>query len=73
MRNRDIILQMKYARIIALIAETQNISIESAMEIFYNSETFGLLSDEKNGLFTMSDKYLADDICREKTNAKFLP
>lgn len=63
MTPRQIILQMKYARIIALIAERQGITIEEAMEAFYNSETFYVM--RHSDLFTMSDCYLAEDVRAE--------
>lgn len=65
MTARETILQMKYARIIRLVAEKCSISIEKAMDVFYNSKTFEHMADESTGLFTMSDKYLAEDICTE--------
>lgn len=65
MRDRDVILQMKYARVISIIAEFKHISPEEAMDIFYKSKTFELICDERTDLFTMSDKYLAEEICRE--------
>lgn len=62
--NRTI-LQMKYARIIALVAETKHISIEEAMDYFYHSTTFKLISGGISDMHTMSDKYLAEDISME--------
>jgi len=42
MEANRIILDMKYARIIAIIAEIKGISNEEAMDIFYKSQFFHL-------------------------------
>jgi len=47
---------MKYARIIALVAEMKHISLEDAMDIFYHSTTFKLISEGISDMHTMSDK-----------------
>ncbi|MBR5432871.1 MAG: DUF3791 domain-containing protein [Bacteroidales bacterium] len=65
MQANSIILQMKYARIIECIAEMKNISLEDAMKIFYSSKTFELISNGVADMHCMSDKYLAEEICRE--------
>ena len=38
------LLQMKYARIISLLSKKANIDVEKAMEIFYQSNTYMLMS-----------------------------
>ena len=43
MEANRIILDMKYARIIEILAERLNISREEAMDIFYNSPLFELI------------------------------
>ena len=40
--KRQIIMDAKYARIINDMSEMYHVSIEKAMDIFYNSENFGL-------------------------------
>lgn len=65
MTANQTILQMKYARIIALVAEMKHISLEDAMDIFYHSTTFKLISGGISDIHTMSDKYLAEEICIE--------
>lgn len=59
------ILRMKYARIIALVATMRQCSVENAMELFYTSRTFKEISEGLSDLYTMSDKYLAEEIIRE--------
>ena len=62
------ILQMKYARIITLVAEQLNIDEEKAMEIFYNSKTYMLMSKGISDFHCLSDAYLAEEIMLEKKN-----
>ena len=40
------LLQMKYARVVSLLAETLNISQVRALDLFYNSETYKYLSQK---------------------------
>lgn len=62
------LLQMKYARIITLVAEQLNIDEEKAMEIFYNSKTYMLMSKGISDFHCLSDAYLAEEIMLEKKN-----
>jgi len=59
------LLQMKYARIIKEIAKMANIPLDKAMDLFYNSQTFQLISNGIADMHCMSDKYLAEEICIE--------
>ena len=68
MQANPTILQMKYARIIALVAEQLNIDEEKAMEIFYNSKTYMLMSKGISDFHCLSDAYLAEEIMLEKKN-----
>ena len=60
------ILRMKYARIIALVATMRRCSVEHDMELFDSSRTFKEISEGLSDLYTMSDKYLAEEIIREE-------
>ncbi len=55
---------MKYARIIDLIAEKQQILLEEAMDMLYSSPLFELIDDGTADLICRSDLYLADEIIR---------
>ena len=55
---------MKYARIIDLIAEKQNIPHEAAKDMFYSSPLFELIDDGTADLICRSDLYLAGEIIR---------
>ena len=59
------LLQMKYARIIALLAERMSIDEEKAMEIFYNSNTYMLMSKGISDFHCLSDAYLVEEIMLE--------
>lgn len=61
----SIILQMKYARIIVLLSQMLDITVEEAMSIFYNSKTFEIISNDECDMYTMSDKYLAEEVRME--------
>ena len=59
------ILEAKYARIINEISNMYSVSIEKAMDIFYNSPLLALLEEGVADLHCRSDKYLAEAIWRE--------
>ena len=59
------LLQMKYARIISLLAKQANIEEEKAMELFYNSNTYMLMSKDISDFHCLSDTYLVDEILNE--------
>ena len=62
---RDQVLWRKTARIIQLAAEELDVSVERAMDMFYNSETFALLDNPESGLQLMGDRYVLDSFLRE--------
>ena len=68
--GKQIILQMKYARIIEAMAHIAGISRESAMDVFYNSELMQLIQDGVADLHCRSDLYLAEEVLRESSLQK---
>ena len=46
MEANKTILQMKYARIVAIFAEETGVNLEDALSFFYNSDTYKLISEE---------------------------
>ena len=64
------ILEAKYARIINEISNMYSVSLEEAMDIFYNSPLLPLLADGVADLHCRSDKYLAEEIWMEHNNEK---
>lgn len=65
MKANKILLQRKYARIIKLFSEQAGISIEEAMEKFYHSKTYELISNGISDMHCRSDLYLADELLIE--------
>lgn len=61
----ETLLQMKYSRVVSLLAETLDISQERALGLFYNSDTYRYLSQKMYHLHNMSDAYLVDEIMLE--------
>ena len=59
------ILQMKYARIVRLFAEQTNNTYEEALEKFYDSKTFQLISNGIADMHCFSDEYLTDELLLE--------
>ena len=65
MQANEIILQMKYARIIKLFAERVHISYEQALDLFYDSDTYELISEGVADMHCMGDEYLVDELILE--------
>ena len=59
------LLQMKYARVVAMFAAQQNISMEEALDFFYHSETYQELREGIADLHCRSDQYVADELAAE--------
>ena len=60
-----VLLQKKYARIIEKFAKNQNISLDEALNFFYHSFTYELMSKGISDMHCMSDEYLIEDLERE--------
>ena len=65
MEANKTILQMKYARVVALFAERSGMPLEDALEFFYDSDTYMLMSEGVANLHCRSDEYLADELMLE--------
>lgn len=57
---------MKYARIISLLAKKADVDEEKAMEMFYKSNTYMLMSKGISDFHCMSDAYLVEEIMLEQ-------
>ena len=66
MNANPILLQKKYARVVELFAKENNISLEKALDIFYHSELFKLMSEGVSDMHCMSDEYLVQELEEEK-------
>lgn len=71
MQANKTILQMKYARIVALFAREAAIDLESALSFFYGSETYLLISEGIADMHCRSDEYLADELMLEYKKQDF--
>ena len=65
MQANPILLQRKYARIVKLFAEQAGLTYEQALDFFYSSKTFELISEGVADMHCMSDDYLADELIDE--------
>ena len=70
MRANPILLQRKYARVIALFAQKSGLSLDDALDFFYRSEEYKLLREGVADLHCMSDDYLAEDLKEEYDGAQ---
>ena len=59
------IIDAKYARIIEAISQMHHISLDDAMEMFYNSDLQQLMSEGVADLHCRSDLYLAEEVWNE--------
>lgn len=64
------ILDAKYARIIEAISQMHHISLEEAMDMFYNSDIQQFMSEGVADLHCRSDLYLAEEAWNEHLTTK---
>lgn len=62
MNANPILLQKKYARVIELFAKINHLSLESALDIFYHSELYAIVSEGISDMHCRSDAYLAEEL-----------
>lgn len=65
MTANKILLQRKYARIIHLFSEKASITVEEAIDKFYHSDTYLLISQGISDMHCRSDLYLVDELLME--------
>lgn len=63
------LLQMKFARIIILLAKRLHIPQSQALHIFYSTKVYRYMCDLRFHLHNMSDDYCADEVMMELENA----
>jgi hypothetical protein len=66
MQANPILLQRKYARIVKLFAEQAGLTYEQALDFFYNSKTFELISEGGADMHCLSEEYLAEELIIER-------
>ena len=62
---RDAVLWLKISHITILLAETLQIDVERALDLFYSTDTYTQLTNPKSGLQLMSDQYILENILAE--------
>lgn len=67
MQANPILLQRKYARIVKLFAEQTGLTYEQALDFFYQSKTFELMSEGVADMHCFSDEYLAEELTMERS------
>ena len=65
MTANPILLQKKYSRVIECFAKQQGLSLGTALDFFYRSETYQLIRDGVSDMHCMSDAYLAEELEQE--------
>ena len=62
---RDSVLWRKVSSIVIMLADRLDIDEERALDIFYSTKTYKLLSDPNSGIQLMSDEYILEDVLNE--------
>lgn len=65
MEASPILLQKKYARVIAVFAEYVGINLREALDFFYHSVTYKEMSEGISDMHCRSDAYLAKELQEE--------
>ena len=65
MNANPVLLQKKYSRVIEKFAQRAGISLDKALDFFYHSEVYSLVSEGISDMHCMSDGYLAEELVRE--------
>lgn len=56
-----------------MLAETLQIDVERALDLYYSTETCLQLAESTSGLQLMSDQYIVDNILEELRQTVLLP
>ena len=70
MNANPILLQRKYSRVVACFAKRINVTLDTALEFFYHSEVYRLVSEGVADMHCMSDTYLAEELEMEYREKK---
>lgn len=65
MNANPILLQKKYARVVELFANKNQLSLSEALDFFYHSNLYKLVSEGWSDMHCMSDDYLSQDLTVE--------
>lgn len=70
MNANPVLLQKKYARIVGEFAAKTNITLKEALDIFYHSDLYVLMSEGVSDMHCMSDGYLVQELEIEQAEKK---
>ena len=65
MNANPILLQKKYVRIVEKFAQKSNLTLDEALDFFYQSFLYTLMHEGVSDMHCMSDDYLADELIDE--------
>ena len=65
MNANPILLQMKYARIVEKFAVKRGVSLDKALDIFYKSDLYLMMSRGIADMHCRSDEYLVEELIDE--------
>lgn len=65
MNANPILLQKKYSRIIETFAAKEQLPLDQALDFFYHSNTYVLMSEGISDMHCMSDPYLVEELKSE--------
>lgn len=71
MNANAVLMQKKFARVVALYAKQSGISAETALNRFYKSLLYTLLCEGISDLHCMSDSYLAEELSKEWSQSEW--
>ena len=66
MKADKTILQITYAGVIKTFAETRNILLREALDLFYKSQVYIEMRDGISDMHCRSDEYLAEELLLER-------
>ena len=65
MKASPVLLQKKYVRIIIRFSVKANLNFDDALDFFYRSELYMLISEGVSDMHCMSDEYLVEELLEE--------
>ena len=65
MNANPTLLQMKYARILEKFADKRGINLDKALDIFYKSDLYLMMSSGIADMHCRSDEYLVEELIDE--------
>ena len=72
MKANPILLQKKYARVVEVFAKNMGMTLNEALDFFYHSEVYQLVSEGVSDMHCMSDDYLEAELEMEYKATKGL-